>query len=250
MNKKFFLISLLAVAISFVGGFLLANALNRREMEDLRAEVGRLKTAPPAADEDGTQANLSDEEIRQRIAEADQNSGNIEYQKNLAVALYRYSSMKQDSKWLPDVARLLTRAVEKNPKDYNTLISLGDVYFDLAQNAANGSQAENENKNLEQSREFYRRALAINPDDAQLQTDYGATFLFAKPSDDEKAIAAFQKSLQTNPNGEKALEFMTRALLNEGKNAEAKNYFEKLKQTNPKNEVLAELESKISQSHR
>lgn len=251
MNKKLFWLSILAVVISFIGGFILANTLNRRELDELRAEIGRLKTPAPMADEKDSQSTLSDEEIRQKIAEADSNSGNLDFQKNLAVALYRYSAMKQESKWLPEVTKLLTRVIEKNPKDYNTLISLGDVYFDLAQSAANSDSAEtkaDQNKNIEQSREFYRQALAMNPNDAQLQTDFGATFLFANPPDNEKAITAFQKSLQTNPKNEKTLEFIAKALLNTGKNAEAQKSIDQLKTANPKNGALPDLEKQLSQS--
>ncbi|MGI8470439.1 MAG: tetratricopeptide repeat protein [Pyrinomonadaceae bacterium] len=251
MNRKIFWLSLVAVVISFAGGFLLANALNRREIENLTAEAGRLKTAPPVeAEKDSPEAVLTDEEIRQKIAEADKNSGDIESQKNLALALYRYSTMTRQTKWLPDIARLLGRAAEKNPKDYNSLNTLGDIYFDLAQNAAdsNSAEAKNDiNKNLELSRGFYQKVLAMNPNDALSQTNLGATFLFANPPENEKAMAEFQKSLQTSPKNEKTLEFITRAFINTGKTGEAEKYFDKLREINPKNEALPELETQLSQ---
>lgn len=250
MSRKVFWLSLAAVIISFAGGFLLANALNRRDIENLTAEAGRLKAAP-VTDERDSQAVLTDEEIRQKIAEADKNSDDVESQKNLAMALYRYASMTRQPNWLPDIARLLTRAVEKNPKDYNALVTLGDIHFDLAQNAANSDSAGKEadyNKNIEQSGEFYLKVLAMNPNDAQLRTDLGATYLFANPSENEKAIAEFQKSLQANPKNEKTLEFITRAFINTGKTDEAEKYFDKLKQINPKNESLPDLETQLSQT--
>lgn len=250
MDKKLFWLSSVAVIISFAGGFLLANALNRRELDELHAEVGRLKTAPPVEEEKDSQAALTDEEISRKIAEADKNPDDIESQKNLGMALYRYAIIKQESKRLPEIAKLLNRVVEKNPKDYNTLITLGDIYFDLAQNAANAASGEaktDQNKNIAQSREFYRKALVMNPNDSQLQTDLGATFLFANPPDNEKAIAEFQKSLQTSPKNEKTLEFIVKALINTDKTAEAQKYFNKLKEVNPKNEALPDLESQFSQ---
>ena len=253
MSKKFFWLSLIAVVISFAGGFLLANAINRREIENLTAEVGRLKTAPPApADETkNSQTTLSDGEIRQKISEADQNPDDTETQKNLALALYRYSNITQQSKWLADVARLLERAVEKNPKDYNALVTLGNIYFDLAQNTKNSAEKSDvSNKNIEQSRKFYGRALAMNPNDSQLQSDLGATFLFAAPPDNKKAIAEFQKSLQTSPRNEKTLELMTKANLNAGKIDDAQKYFDQLKQLNPKNESLPDLQAQFSQTEK
>lgn len=230
----------------------MANALNRREIDWLTAENGRLKSAPPADAEKESSNSLSDQEIQQKITEADKNPEDIESQKNLAIALYRYSSMTQQSKWLPDVARLLNRVVEKNPKDYNSLVSLGDIYFDLAQNAANSNSQDAKtdiNKNIEQSRSFYKKVLTINPNDAQLQTDLGATYLFASPSENDQAIIEFQKSLQTNSKSEKTLEYIARALINTGKIDEAKKYFDKLKSINPKNEALPDLETQLSQPY-
>lgn len=250
MNRKVFWLSLIAVIISFAGGFLLANALNRRDIDGLTAEVGRLKSAPPPAEEKNNSNALSDQEIQQKIAEADKNPSDLEVQKNLAVALYRYSTITQQTKWLPDIARLLRRVVEKNPKDYNSLVSLGDIYFDLAQNAAHSNSPEvkaDADKNIEQSRDFYKRVLAINPNDSQLLTDLGATYLLADPPENEKAIIEFQKSLQISPKNEKTLEYVAKALINTGKIDEAKKYFDNLKQINPNNESLPDLESKFAQ---
>lgn len=244
MKRKSFWVSLIAVIVSFAGGFLLANALNRREIESLTVEVGRLKNSAPAEEKNDSQSTLTDDEIRQKIAEADKNPEDTESQKNLAMALYRYAGMTGQSKWLPEVARLLKSAVEKNPKDYNSLIYLGDIYFDLAQSEKNPEEA---GKNLDRAREFYKRVLAINPNDSQLQTSFGATYLFANPPDNEKAIAEFQKSLQINPKNEKTLEYIAKTFLNEGKPDEAKKYFDKLKEVNPGNPALTDLETRLSQ---
>ena len=122
MNKKVFWLSIIGIVISFAGGFLLANALNRKEIEDLKAQVGNLKAAPQPFQENNSDQALSDDEIRQKISEADNNPENIEFQKNLAMALYRYATMKQDPKWLNDIARMLNRVYEKNPKDFNLAV--------------------------------------------------------------------------------------------------------------------------------
>ena len=46
MNGKSLSISIIAVILSFVGGFVLANALNRNETDVLRAENARLQNNP------------------------------------------------------------------------------------------------------------------------------------------------------------------------------------------------------------
>ena len=237
MNKKAIALSIIAVIISFIGGFLLANALNRQELNTLRAENAQLKNAPSQS----ADLNLADEEIRKKIAEADRNPTDFEFQKNLAIGLYRYAGMKQDAKFLPEVARLLKRAHETNPQDYETIVGLGNVYLDLG-------QINKDNAAIEQSREFYRKALSIKKDDADVQNDLGLTYFFAAPPQAEKAIAEYEKALQMNPKHEKSVENLIRAHLSLGKVKEAENFLNKLKQIDSQNEALPDLEAQIAQS--
>ena len=237
MGKKTIWISVLAVIISFIGGFLLANALNRTEIAALQAENGRLKSASaqPSAGPD-----LSTDEIRQRIAEADGNPGNFSFQKNLGLALYRYGAMKQDAGLLTDTSRILERANNLNPKDYEIIVALGNVYFDLG-------YINKDNKQFQKAREFYEKALSQRPADVDVRTDLGLTYFLENPPQNEKAIEEFQKSLQENPQHEKTLQFLIQAYLKTGKRVEAENSLAELKKINPNAPSLAEIEKQISQ---
>ena len=237
MNKKVFWISLVAVIISFFGGFLLANALNRNELNTIRAEIERLKNSSP---QDKSEVSLSDEEIRQKIAEADKNPENFNFQKNLGLALYRYATMKQDAQLLAEIARLLTRANQQDAKDYEVLITLGNCYFDIG-------YIKKDNEKLTKAREFYQKALSQKPNDVDVRTDLGLTYFLVNPPETDKALAEFQKSLQTNPKHEKTLQVTAQALLSQKKVAEAANYLTRLREVNPENQFLPELESQLSQ---
>lgn len=227
----------------------MANALNRKELDDLRAENGRLKIASQNTNDENQDAPvLSDEEIQQKLNEADKNPENTEFQKNLAMALYRYAVMKRESKWLDDVKRLLTRVYEKNPKDYNTLVSLGNIYLDTALAISQSDIIETKadtNKNLEKAREFYLKALQINPKDEDVIVDLGLTYLNSQPPETDKAFGEFQKVLKINPKNQKALESIIKTLIRRGKLMEAENYLNKLKEINPGNEALADLQTSI-----
>lgn len=241
MNKKApLLISVLAVIVSFVGGFLLANAINRNDLEDLRAENARLKSAPDE-NADSAVPELTDEEIRQKINEADQNPTNFDFQKNLAIGLYRYAGMKQEARYLTDVARLLRRAHEINPKNHETIVALGNVYLDLG-------QLNKDNQSIAEAREFYRRALNLKKDDADVQNDLGLTYFFADPPEFDKAVAEYLKALQMNPKHEKSLENLVRANLSLGKNDAAEEFIGRLKQINPSNKNLPDLEAQLAES--
>lgn len=239
MNKKALIVSIIAVAVSFIGGFILANALNRKEISDLQAENGRLKNNQQSRSET-SETSLSEEEIRQKIAEADQNPQNIEFQKSLAIALYRYANMKQESKWLPDVTRILNRVVENNPKDFNAVVSLGNIYFDIATD-------KQSNETFIKAREMYQKALAVKPDDVETQTDFGLTYLMENPANEREAIAIFEKSLKINPKHEKTLQNMVQAQIGIGNPNAAEQFLNQLKQANPNNEAISELSSKLAE---
>ena len=238
MNKKLFWLSIIAVIISFVGGFILANALNRNEISSLQAENGRLKTAQETAKKNDQELSLSSEEISQKIAEADQNPNNIPFQKNLGIALYNYASMKQDTDLLGEISRLLTRVYNNNPKDADVAVTLGNIYFDIG-------YLKKTNENFLKAREFYRDALAQKPNDANVRTDLGLTYFLIDPPETDKAIVEYQKSLLVDAKHEKTLQVLTQALLSQNKNAEAEKYLERLKEVNPNNQLLPEFNEQL-----
>lgn len=239
MSKKFFWLTLAAIAVSFVGGFLLANALNRKEMESLRVAAARDEAKSATDVSTGDEATLSAAEIQGKIAEADRNPGNIEFQKGLAMALYNYAAAKQEAALLPDVERLLNRVYEKNPKDFNTIVSLGNINFDLG-------LEKKDDQLLLKARELYQTALEINPKASAVRTDLGLTFFYVEPAETEKAVAEFKKSLEIKPDDEKTLEAMTRVYLkmNDAKNAA--EYSQKLKSLYPRNTMLGEIDTKLA----
>lgn len=241
MNTKVLWLTIIAVVVSFVGGFLLANGLNRSEMNVLRSENERLKNTQTATAQNGSESNLSEEEIRRKIAEADGSPEKIGFQKDLGTALYRYAAMKQDANLLAEVARLLNRYHEKNPKDSEVTITLGNAYFDIG-------YIKKENEQFQKSREFYQKALDQKPDNADVRTDLGLTYFLVDPPENERAIAEFQKSLQANPTHEKTLQVMAQVFLSQNKTVEAENYLAKLREINSDNRFLPELETQLRQS--
>ena len=241
MKSKAIWLSILAVVLSFVGGFFLANALNKNELEALRIENNRLKNSPKDSTIVESETTLSEDEIRQKIAQADQNPTNLEFQKSLGTALYRYASMKQDAKTLAETARILNRVYEKNPSDKDTAVMLGNTYFDIGYFQKN-------NENLSKARQIYQKILEQSPKDFDVRTDLGLTFFLQNPPEYEKAIAEFQKSLQENPKHEKTLQFLVQVLLKQGKTQEAENYLTKLREINPNTPSFADVQKEMSQS--
>ncbi len=242
MNTKIFWLSIIAVITSFIGGFLLANALNRGEIDTLKAENGRLKNLQSAVNQADAELSLSSEEIRQKIVEADQNPTDFAFQKNLGIALYNYASMKQDTELLEEISRILNRVFENNPKDNEIVVTLGNIYFDIGYFKKN-------NEKFQKAREFYQKALGQKPSDTNTRTDLGLTYYLTNPPETDKAIAEFQKSLIVDSKHEKTLQVLTQALLSQKKDAEAEKYFVRLKEVNPNNQTLPELTAQLNQKN-
>lgn len=74
--------------------------------------------------------------------------------------------------------------LNKNPNDFETLVKLGNLYYDSRQ--------------YPDAIDLYDRALKIHPDTADVRTDLGTAYWYTGEAD--KAIAEFQKSLKVNPN--------------------------------------------------
>jgi tetratricopeptide (TPR) repeat protein len=240
MNTKFFILTFIAVIISFIGGFLLANALNRNEINQLRGS--NEKQLSETTQQSPDQTTLSDEEIKKRIAEADQNPENISYQKNLGLALYRYAAMKQNAELLGEVSRLLSRANAQNPDDYDVLVALGNANFDIG-------YIKKENDKLVKSREFYQAALKQKPEDVDVRTDLGLSFYLINPPETDKAITEFEKSLNENPNHEKTLQVIAQAYLSQKNLGEAETYLKRLEKVNPQNTYLPDLQKELQKDN-
>jgi Flp pilus assembly protein TadD len=236
MKKVSIIITIIVAIASFVGGFVAANSLNRKELNDLRTEIAGLQKNQKT-DSDKT---LSKGEIQARIAEADKNPDNIEFQKNLAFALYLYANNKQDASLLPDILRILRRVYAKDEKNIEVVRTLGNLLFDIG-------QSKKDNANLVESREFYQKALILKPKDVEIQTDLATTYLLETPPNTEKAMIELQKSLQINAKDEKTLQTIIQANLLQNKLKEAEDSLAKLKEINPNNIAIDDLQTQISQ---
>ncbi len=241
MNGRRFLIALIAFAAGVVGGFLLANSINRNELLTLRAENDGLKSERATGSGSDAKMSLTDEEIAATVARADQNPGDLQIQRSHGIALYRYGAIKQDQALLQQSVRILERAATLEPKDYDVIVGLGNANFDIAYFAKN-------NDGFVKAREFYAKALAIKPNDVDVRTDVGLTYFLETPPDLERSVVEFRKSLTANPKHEKTLKFIVEALIRQNKSTEAAEYLEKLRVVNPRNESIAELTSMLAQT--
>jgi cytochrome c-type biogenesis protein CcmH/NrfG len=85
---------------------------------------------------------------------------------------------------LAQAAQPLLTKLQANPKDFNTLTQLGNLYYD--------GQA------YTQAIDYYNKALEIDPKNPDVITDLGTAYWYTGNAD--KALDEFQKSLTIRPN--------------------------------------------------
>lgn len=226
MNGKTFWVAIVGMIVSFFAGFYLANSLNGAEMARLTAESeqNRKSTQQPGSTQDPN-TTLSDEEIRQRISEADANPDDTEFQKKLGIALLNYAFSKQDLRLIGESARLLKRAHDKTPKDFEVAIALGTAHYDL------GSLKDDKNE-WRLAQEFLAKAVEIKPDNVAARADYGSTFAFAEPQDLNRAASEIRKALESEPRNQRALLLLTQVLVMQN-SPEAETVYKRLKEVDP-----------------
>lgn len=241
-----------SLLIGFAAGFLLANGLNRQEQDELRSEVARLRAgagdgaeasaSPREADpaDELTMPDLTDEQLRSAVAQADASPRDAELQSKSGRAIYLYAMQKGNASVLPDVARILARAFELDRRNSQLAVFAGNAHFLLARNG--GGRAH-----LRDARLFYEKALAVRADDADARTGLGLTYFFDEPSDPRRAAAEYRRALEADPRGEPPLQSLAAALIATGELAEAESRLAELASVNPNNPQLPGLRAQLEQ---
>ena len=219
----------------FAGGFILANKLNASEIATLRSQSVSTNSNSAKSTDD----TLGNDEIESKIAEADKNPTNFDFQKNLGISLYRYAAMKQQPELIERSMRILERANSLNAKDADVLTTLGNAQFDLG-------FARKDLALFEKARASYQQALTIKPNDADVQTDLGISYFVQEPPEYDKAVLELQKVAAGNPKHTRALQFLTRAYLKQGKVVDAERTMDKIIEIAPSDPSITELRAAIS----
>ncbi|HVF46531.1 MAG TPA: tetratricopeptide repeat protein [Pyrinomonadaceae bacterium] len=243
MHRNTLAFVIVAALGGFVAGFWLANSLNRSAGNAINAVPTQSSTSAPGQTQDPLETELSPDELRAKIAEADQNPSNFTFQKDLGTSLYRYAATKQDPTLLEQARRLLTRADTLNSKDFDVLVALGHAHFDIGFHKRDAVS-------FQKAREVYTRALAIRPDDPDIKTDLGLTYFLQEPPDYDKAAAQLTRVSTDNPRHDRSLQFLVRTFVKQGKLADAEKALEKIKSINPGNPAITELTTQIADARK
>lgn len=86
-------------------------------------------------------------------------------------------------------AAALRSAIEKNPRDAESRVQLGDLYFD--------------SERFAEATQWYEDALKVDPRNANASTDLGIAYYYMNQAD--RALAQFERSLAIDPKHTKTL---------------------------------------------
>jgi tetratricopeptide (TPR) repeat protein len=250
--KNNILYSITGILLGFILGFFLANTIARRARDEASATANSsTKQAQMAAQQaqqeqssgggaDSAAPQVSEEQVRAVIAKTDAKPEDTTLQKNVGLALYQLALQTQEPRWLPDAARFVKRAYDADPKDHELTLALAEILFNIGQTSDPAS--------FNEARTYYAKALEQKPDDVDARTDLGLTYYFANPSDPQRAIAEYRKSLALNPKHELTLQNLATALITTGNRDEAQKRIDELQSINPTNPALPNLRAQLAQS--
>jgi tetratricopeptide (TPR) repeat protein len=241
MTKRLIFGSVIATLLSFVGGFLIANTLNRGEIQTLRSENERFRATVGEVPAFRGGDELSPAEIAAKIEEADRNPDNAQFQKDLGTALYQYSAMRRDSELLDRAIKLLERAHALSPKDREAIVSLGNAHFV-------GANLNAQPGRLPSARSYYLKALELGPDDVELRSDLALTYFLQEPPDLDASVKELESALAIDPKHQRSLQFLVQALWKAGKANEAGAALDRLRQADPQDRSIPELTALLTRA--
>ena len=215
MNKNAIIYVISGLLIGLILGFFGANYLNRNAVNPANTSAVNV---PPAAPKGAPAQGNPTTDVQKVLDTAKNEPDNFAAQ---VEAGEMYAKIQRFDKAL----EFYEQAQKIKPDNFDANVKLGNAFFDA--------------KQYEKAEIFYSKAIEINPKDPNVRTDFGLTFFLREPSDIDRAIAEYRKSLAIDPNHELTLQNLLAALKEKGNGEELAKTLAKLKEINPSNPVIA-----------
>jgi tetratricopeptide (TPR) repeat protein len=229
MTKHNLLFGIIGLLIGAIAGFIFANSVNQRGLSS-KTSAGQVAANGPAegampsnAVADQTRGPMPPE-VAAALQTAKSQPDNYEAQMQAGDLYYQIRRFQE-------AIQYWTRANQIKPNELEPLKKLGEANFYAA--------------NLPMAAKWYTSYLEKKPDDLDVRTDLGLTFLISQPPDIGRAISEFKTVLRSDSNHEHALQDLVVALTRKGEIKEAETTLEHLQKVNPSNPEIANLRSDI-----
>ncbi len=216
MTKDNFLFTLLGLLLGAIIGFFVTNSINQNGTGPRSGPITSQPAANSAAD--------SMAAVQNAIEKARQAPNDVKAQMAAADLFSRIQRFDQ-------AIDLLKKANEIEPDNVDVMVKLGNTSFDA------GKYADAER--------WYAAALMKDPDELNVRTDMGLTYIFGDKPDVDRAIKEFKRVLDADPNHSQALQNLTVAYTRKSDAAGAEATLAKLEKADPNNSALAKLREEV-----
>lgn len=231
MNKENVLFGIVGLLLGLIVGFMFANSVNKTNSlavgnvppSAMNAQNGQMPEGHPQVP-GGMPQGASMQEVQAAVEKAKAEPDNFDAQIK-AADLYNQVGKYDDS------ITYLKNANKLKPDDYETIVNLGNVSFD--------------GEKFEEAEKWYLAALEKKPDNVNVRTDLGLTYIFRQPPNYDRAIEEFEKSLKTDASHIQTLQNLTVAYTKKGDAAKAKETVAKLEAVEPTNSAITKLKEEI-----
>ncbi|MBC7797513.1 MAG: tetratricopeptide repeat protein [Pyrinomonadaceae bacterium] len=244
MNKENILFATIGLLLGLIIGFVATNQINRNGYMQMSANptaqsgqptqsapnpvpLQGVKEQPSSANAPPNlqQRGAPQPQVQEAIDKAKNNPNDFDAQ--IAVGKLYLGIQKND-----DAAQYFDRAAALKPTKYEQIVMIGNGYFDSGK--------------YEKSEKFYTQALTEKPNDVDVRTDLGLTFFLREPTDIERAIGEYQKSLQINPVHELTLQNLSAAQASKNDIQAMNETLNRLEKVNPNNPVIAKFRTEFN----
>jgi tetratricopeptide (TPR) repeat protein len=234
MTKDNILFAIIGVLLGVIVGYVFATNIKQRDTAT-RAPVST--TAGQMAQDSELPENhpqISSNTEKDQVGESSEDAAAVQqaqaepdnFDAQMQAAAILYQNRRFD-----EAIQLLMHANQLRPDSYEAIVALGNTNFDAGR--------------YEAAEKWYTAALVKNPKDVNVRTDLGLSFMFQEPSDVDRAVKEFRKSLETNPSHEQTLQNLAVALTKKGSFDEAEATLKKLSEVNSENSSLSKLRSDL-----
>jgi tetratricopeptide (TPR) repeat protein len=210
--------------LGFIVSFIWTRDYNKRNA--VVASPSGTQAAAGAAGGDNQKAMMG--QIKEMMDKAKNNPKDNNPQLEVASAYHTIGRTKE-------AVEYLTKAIEINPKDEQAAGICGYIanyYF--------------EQKAYPDAEKWYRKVSEINPSIPDAYVEVAATYLERQPPNPDKAIEEIQHALSLDPKNPHALEHLTEAYALKKDARGADDAIARLKQSDPSNKRLSQLQNMVS----
>jgi len=211
--------------LGFIVSFIWTRDFNRKNAV-AAPPSSSLTGAPGAPGGNNQQAMMA--QIRETMDKAKQNPKDFDAQLEAASAYDAIGRSKE-------AVEYLTKALEINPQEKRAVGIcgyIGDYYF--------------QQKAYADAEKWFRRASEINPALPDAYIEVAATYIERQPPNPDKAIAELQRALSLDQKNAHALEHLTEAYALKKDSHSADDAISRLKQADPDNKRLPQLQAMVS----